>query len=133
MLDPYYRQSSLEEQQLYEHLLHWVQEESPSQLLERFRRLFIDGVDYPDHQILLTLDRMTTSKSADVEFKFVLNRCCHILINRWQMQPQLHGAIPELLALFECSPLGEQSRVFAKGLLNVCMTWCSCSLRANSI
>jgi hypothetical protein len=44
------------------------------------------------------------SKRADQDFKFVLNRCCHILINRWQMQPQLQGAIPQLVALFENPP-----------------------------
>ncbi len=102
--NPYNRQISHEEQQLYDHLLHRVQVESPSQLIKRYRALFIDGVDYSDHQILLTLDQITTAKSADTEFKFVLNRCWHILINRWQMQPQLQKAIPELLALFECSP-----------------------------
>ena len=103
-MNPFNRQISQEEQQLYDHLLYWVQVESPSQLIKRYRALFIDGVDYCDHQILLTLDQITAAKSADTEFKFVINRCWHILINRWQMQPQLQGAIPELLALFECSP-----------------------------
>ena len=99
--DPYTRQASPEEQHLYKHLLHLAQVESPSQLIERFRRLFIDGVGYPDSEILGLLERITSAKHADQEFKFVLNRCCHILINRWQMHPQHQGAIPELIGLFE--------------------------------
>jgi hypothetical protein len=100
------RLNTLEEQKLYDHLLYWVQVESPSQLIERFRTLFIDGGGYPDHEILVALDKITDSKFADQEFKFILNRCCHILINRWQMQPQLQTAIPELITLFENPPVG---------------------------
>jgi hypothetical protein len=100
----YSRYISPEEQHLYDHLLYWVQIESPDQLIERYRALFIDGTDYSEYQVLLTVDRITASRFASTEFKFVLNRCCHILINRWQMQPQLHGAIPKLIALFESSP-----------------------------
>jgi len=98
------RQTSLEEQQLYDHLLYCVQVELPSELIERFQRLFLDGARYVDPQIWLALEKLTMSKRADQDFKFVLNRCCHILINRWQMQPQLQGAIPQLVALFENPP-----------------------------
>jgi len=98
------RQPSLEEQQLYDHLLYCVQAESCSQMIARFRALFLDGVRYEDPQIWLALEKIATSKRAEQEFKFVLNRCCHILINRWQLQPQLQGAIPELVALFENPP-----------------------------
>jgi hypothetical protein len=98
------RQTSLEEQQLYDHLLYCVQVELPSELIERFQRLFLDGARYVDPQIWLALEKLAMSKRADQDFKFVLNRCCHILINRWQMQPQLQGAIPQLVALFENPP-----------------------------
>ena len=50
------------------------------------------------------MEKLATSKRAEQDFKFVLNRCCHILINHWQMQPQLQGAISELVALFEKPP-----------------------------
>ncbi|HEY9852138.1 MAG TPA: hypothetical protein V6D28_21875 [Leptolyngbyaceae cyanobacterium] len=109
--DPYTRQISTEEQQLYQHLLHLAQVESPSKLVERFHSLFIDGVGYPDNEVLVLLDKITNSKHADQEFKFVLNRCCHIMINRWQMHPQHQSAIPALISLFENSPvsLGQYS------------------------
>ncbi len=98
------RQPSLEEQQLYDHLLYYVQVESCSQLIERFQRLFLDGARYVDPQVWIALEKVTMNKRAEQEFKFVINRCCHILINRWQMNPQLQGAIPELVALFDNPP-----------------------------
>lgn len=107
------RQPSLEEQQLYDHLLYCVQVESCSQLIERFRALFLDGVRYEEPQVWLALEKVAMNKRAEQEFKFVLNRCCHILINRWQLQPQLQGAIPELVALFENPP--DPSKVQSRG------------------
>lgn len=103
-MDPCNQQTRPEEQQLYQHLLRLVQVESPSQMISRCRALFIEGVDYPDPEIVAIVDQIAQLKTAEQEFKFVLNRCCHILINRWHMQPQLHSAIPELIALFESIP-----------------------------
>jgi hypothetical protein len=99
------RQIDQDEQQLYDHLLRLVQSELPNQLIERFRALFVDGVGYPDTDIAAAIHKIATSKAADQEFRFVLNRCCHILINRWQTRPQLQAAIPELIALFETTPV----------------------------
>ncbi len=107
------RQNSLEEQQLYDHLLYCVQVELPNQLIERFQGLFLDGSRYVDPQIWLALEKLAMDKRAEQEFKFVLNRCCHILINRWQMQPQLQGAIPQLVALFDNPP--DYRRVQSRG------------------
>ncbi|GAB4182572.1 MAG: hypothetical protein Fur006_18580 [Coleofasciculaceae cyanobacterium] len=107
------RQPSLEEQQLYDHLLYCVQVESCSQLIERFRSLFLDGVRYEDPQVWLALEKVAMNKRAEQEFRYVINRCCHILINRWQMQPQLQWAIPELITLFENPP--DPARVQSRG------------------
>jgi hypothetical protein len=78
--------------------------ESPTQLIERFQALFLDGARYVDPQIWLALEKVAMDKRADQDFKFVLNRCCHILINRWQLQPHQQGAIPQLVGLFENPP-----------------------------
>ncbi|MBF2063947.1 MAG: hypothetical protein IGS39_05905 [Calothrix sp. C42_A2020_038] len=104
LINPYYTSIFPEEQKIYQHLLCFVQIETPSQMLVRFQTLFIDGFDYPDSGILLALDQITSSERAEQEFKFFLNRCCHILINRWHMQPQVHSFIPELIALFQSQP-----------------------------
>ncbi|MBE9004791.1 hypothetical protein IQ259_07035 [Fortiea sp. LEGE XX443] len=106
------QQSSAEEQQIYQHLLHLVQVKSPNEMIERCRALFIEGADYPEPEILLILDKITASKNAVNEFKFFINRCCHILINRWHMQPQLHHAIPKLIKLFESSPTRSRNTSF---------------------
>ena len=98
------RQTSIEEQQLYDHLLYCVQVELPAQLIDRFKLLFLDGARYKDPQIWLALEKLAMDKRAEQDFRFVLNRCCHILINRWQLQPQLQGAIPQLVSLFENPP-----------------------------
>lgn len=102
--DQYNHPSGPEEQKLYDHLLHWVQTESPSRLIERFRTLFIDGMGYPDREIVAALDKIATAQSAEQQFPFFLNRCCHILVNRWQMHPQTQAAIPALMELFESPP-----------------------------
>jgi hypothetical protein len=100
----YNRQVDVEEQQLYDHLLQVVQSELPSQLIGRFHALFIDGIGYPNPEISAALDAIASSKSADQDFQYVLNRCCHILINRWLARPQLQAAIPELIGIFEAAP-----------------------------
>lgn len=101
LLDRYNRNTSVEEQLIYDHLLTCVQTESPTQLIDRFRALFIDGLGYPDSRTIAALNQVTASKFAEQDFKFVLNRCCHILINHWRTHPQMHAAIPELVALFD--------------------------------
>jgi hypothetical protein len=47
------------------------------------------------------LEKIVKSKEAEQTFNFFLNRCCHILINRWQMSPLTQRAIPELVELLE--------------------------------
>jgi hypothetical protein len=78
-----------------------VQKESPTQVIERFRQLFIDGMGYPDREIEATLYSIVSVKRSDQDFKYILHRCCYIPINRWQLHSQYKGAIAKLLALFK--------------------------------
>ncbi|HEY9619888.1 MAG TPA: hypothetical protein V6C78_05945 [Crinalium sp.] len=103
------RQITPDEQKIYDHLLYWVELESPAELIERFHSLFIDGSRYPDAEIAAALDKVAASKLASEEFRFVLNRCCHILINRWQSRSQSQRAIPHLIRLFETTPTASVS------------------------
>lgn len=91
----------LETQTLYDYLLEGVQNQSPEQVLDDFRHLFIEGRAYNNHQIYSALEKIIKAKDAEQKFNFFFNRCCYILINRWQMQPQLQSAIPELVGLLE--------------------------------
>jgi hypothetical protein len=104
-VNDYNRQSHEEEKQLlYNHLLELVQVEQPAELISRFRTLFIHGIGYPDRAVAEALAKIAASKHAQQEFKYILNRCCHIPINRWQTYPSKQAAIPELIALFEEAP-----------------------------
>ncbi|MEG4520335.1 MULTISPECIES: hypothetical protein [unclassified Microcoleus] len=103
-MNDYNRQSHEEEQLLYKHWLELVQREQPAELISRFRTLFIQGIGYPDRSIADALEKIARSEHAEQEFKYILNRCCHILINRWQTYPSKQAAIPELIAVFEEAP-----------------------------
>jgi hypothetical protein len=91
------RLMSQAEQRLYIHLLDLVQAENPEQMIGRMRSLFIEGIGYPDGTVLTDLDSLVLSKQAEEEFRFVLNRCIHILTNRWQGRPQSQGAVLDCL------------------------------------
>jgi hypothetical protein len=78
--------------------------EEPEYLIERFHQLFIEGTHYADPRVRAALIKITNQKNVSQEFSSILNRCCHILINRWQMQPKNQSAIPRLIALFETLP-----------------------------
>jgi hypothetical protein len=102
-----------EEQQLYDHLLYWIDLESPSELIERFRSLFITGVGYPDPAIAQAVKQVISASTATEDFRYVLNRCCHILINRWRGHTQAQMAIPQLIQLFEISPTASLSSAYS--------------------
>lgn len=93
-----------EEQIVYDYWLKSVLTDSPSQLLEDFRCLFIEGRSFKEHQVYVALEKIVKTKGAERTFDYFFNRCCHILINRWQITPQLHSVIPELVGLFENLP-----------------------------
>jgi hypothetical protein len=95
------RHTSLDEQRLYDHLLACVTVDSPDQMLERFQALFIDGCGYSDKEIVASLDAILNNPDVEEYFRFILNRCCHILINRWQTNKKFQPAIPYLVDLLE--------------------------------
>lgn len=88
-------------QQLYDHFLDLVEKNSPEEVIDRFRMLFIQGWGYPDAEIVKALEKIVASKEVEQEFNFIINRCCHILINRWQPYIAKKDAIFELIQLFE--------------------------------
>ncbi len=97
------------EQELYGHLLKLVKAESPQQLIERIRTLFIDGSGYPDPAIAELVEKITVSDLAAQEFNSILNRCLHILINHWQIESKSQAAVPELVTLFETQATSSSS------------------------
>lgn len=90
-----------EQQQIYDHLLHCVKIESPEIVLERFHQLFIKATGYQEAHIRVALEKIVDDYNAEVEFPLFFNRCCHIIVNRWQMQPHCKIEIIELVTLLE--------------------------------
>lgn len=107
--------SASEEQVIYDHLLHWIERESPEQMIQRFRGLFLKGERDSESKVVQALDNIVASPTAQDDFPYFLNRCCHILINRWQSRSQFQLAIPLLLELFESledpTPVSQSIRV----------------------
>lgn len=87
------------EQIVYEHFLHVVKTEKPTRVLERFRSLFIEGVTYTDARIWATIETLAFEKTAEQNFPLVINRCCYILVNHWQMQPSGHAPVAGLVEM----------------------------------
>ncbi len=103
-IDPLDYSNSPAEQHLYRHWLQLSQVETPAQLITRFHTLFVVGNGYPDPSIQATIEELACSRTATVDFNFVLNRCCYILVNRWLVHPRLQSSIPALIAVFDsCS------------------------------
>jgi hypothetical protein len=100
----YTRLVGSEEQRIYDHLLNVIQSENPDEILDRVRALLIEGSSYDDREILLSLDRLVLSDSAFQDFQFILNRCVHILTNRWQGRPHCQSAVPQLISILESTP-----------------------------
>ena len=92
-----------QQQQIYDHLLYRVKTESSTEILERFHRLFIRGTGYQDCRIRQALEQIVEADNVEIEFPLFFNRCCHIIINHWQMQPNLKWDIIELVYLLEKS------------------------------
>ncbi|MBT9315103.1 hypothetical protein [Leptothoe spongobia] len=95
---------SPQEQVLYDHWLSCVNSEQPDLLVQRFNALFIDGTGYGDPEVVSSLDTILLDRHADMYFHHILNRCCHILINKWQKNRECQFAIAELVNLFEYFP-----------------------------
>ncbi|HAN76097.1 MAG TPA: hypothetical protein DCQ51_04090 [Planktothrix sp. UBA8407] len=110
----YYHSS--DEQVVYAHLQWCVDNEQPQKLIQRFFNLFVQGGEYPDLAVNLALGRIVDSDLANIEFQYVLNRSCYILINRWRKQVRHQWAIPELINIFDQTPSGLPSCWTAKRL-----------------
>lgn len=90
-----------DEQLIYDHFIYWVRRESAEQLLQRFRQLFIEGMNYPDREIEAALYRIIAFFRHEQKFKYLLYRCCTIAINHWKMRPHQRTAIAELVGLLQ--------------------------------
>ena len=99
------QESLLEEEYLYNYLLEHLKQDSPLELLEEFCCIFIKGRGFKDDDAYLALAKIVRERKAE-QFIYFLNRCCHILIKSWQMDPEFHPVILQLVSSFERLPMG---------------------------
>ncbi len=92
------------EQSLYDYLIYAVQTQTPDELIPQFKQFLIEGRGAPTEELQQALNEVLNTPNIDEDFKFILNRCCHILVNRWQIHPQLQKSIPKLVELFNTVP-----------------------------
>ena len=62
--------------------------------------MFIKATGYQDNRIRIALENIIEN-TTEAEFPLFFNRCCHIIVNRWQMQPHCKIEIIELVCLLE--------------------------------
>ncbi|WP_299410492.1 hypothetical protein [Acaryochloris sp. IP29b_bin.148] len=94
-------------QRVYDHLLACVRTESPQEVLHRFQSLFLGTSGYQEPEIRQAVNAIVKSASKQEEFSLFFNRCCYILVNRWQTQLDCRYAIPNLIELLgqaSCMP-----------------------------
>lgn len=96
--------TSTDVQTIYTNLRNIAQTESPPEVIDNFRRLFIEGREYKDLHIRSIVEKIVFSKQADRDFKLVLYQSCQILINYWYLESQLSEPIFALIELFENLP-----------------------------
>lgn len=94
-----------EEQIFYDHFLALADYEHPEDIIDRIKLLFLDGTGYPDSEVMLALNKLVSSRNASRQFPYVLNRCIHIFINRWQLTPPHRPWISQLINLFSDRPI----------------------------
>ncbi|KAI9132905.1 hypothetical protein ON05_005815 [Acaryochloris sp. CCMEE 5410] len=87
------------EQRVYDHLLACVRSESPQDVLHRFQSLFLGTSGYQEPEIRQAINAIVKSTTKQDEFCLFLNRCCYILVNRWQTQFDCRYAISQLIDL----------------------------------
>jgi hypothetical protein len=91
--------TTVDEQKVYDHLLHCVRSEAPEAVIQRFYALFVNNLGYPDPEIRAALKTIVMAKSARQDFPLFINRCCYILVNRWQAQSEGRAAISQFTQL----------------------------------
>ncbi|MGC1199823.1 MAG: AAA-like domain-containing protein [Geitlerinemataceae cyanobacterium] len=89
-----------DEQIIYDHWLYWVERETPDRVIDRFKKLFLVGTTYSDKKVKASLDLICQLIDCESRFKYLLNRCCTILINNWSKKRQ-RQSIVELVRLFD--------------------------------
>lgn len=98
---------------VFTHLRDCLAREEPERVIERYRKLFIQGTAYPTPRILGALERFAARSQNPrerEEFVAFVGRCWYLAINHWLETSERQRAIPLLTALFDDMPPPVKSR-----------------------
>ncbi|BAU64240.1 hypothetical protein STA3757_16110 [Stanieria sp. NIES-3757] len=84
---------------LYEYFRHYLSNQSPTEVLDEFRCLFIEGRSKQPNA-REALEKIVFSQQGQEKFDYIINHCCHIIINAWSNQPEFQEFIPRLIDIF---------------------------------
>jgi len=98
------RQSTKEEQLLYQHLQNLARHQKPETSIDNFKTLFINASGYFIPEIWQVMETIIDADPDEEYFHNIINRSSYILINRWLQNPQLQKSIPDLVNLFQVKP-----------------------------
>ena len=71
------------QEKIYSFLLRIVKTWEPKDVLQEFKRLFIDNLDSANSHFKLGIYKIFGDKNEH-EFDNTIKRCCYILINNWE-------------------------------------------------
>lgn len=88
------------EQAIYQYLRNYVENNSPTEVIGEFRRVFFE-FSIKDTALRSHMENLIFSKEDRARFTYVLNYCYHIIINHWAQQSELQQFIVELVDVID--------------------------------
>ncbi|MEM7770008.1 MAG: hypothetical protein AAGA75_26220 [Cyanobacteria bacterium P01_E01_bin.6] len=107
-LNQSHRDITQAQQIIYRYLLSAVQDNSPEDVLEEFKHLFIHHVNTASSQLLPAIYEIVFAND-EKEFRNTLKRSCYILINNWDISRN-HESIQKLVTLFSDPTIDKQAQ-----------------------
>ncbi|MEO0947424.1 MAG: hypothetical protein AAFY11_04635, partial [Cyanobacteria bacterium J06641_5] len=101
-----------QQQVIFEHLQQCTRDEDPERVIERYRKLFLQGSAYPLPRVLAALERLARVQTPQEseEFADFVGRCWYLAVDTWLDSPDRHHAIAALAGLFDEFPPPARSR-----------------------
>jgi hypothetical protein len=96
------------QEMIYQFLLELVRKQPPAQVLEEFKRLFIDYDSHPGNLDAIQSISILLFSNNEKDFRNTLKRSCYILINNWETSRN-YSYIKELVELFSESNLSKKT------------------------
>jgi len=96
------------QEMIYQFLLELVRKQPPAEVLEEFKRLFIDYDSHPGNLDAIQSISILLFSNNEKDFRNTLKRSCYILINNWETSRN-YSYIKELVELFSESNISKKT------------------------